>query len=126
MPVRAPGSDWDVNGCIASAGYRWCQILGKCLRAWEQSCDYPNNCLTWYDGCNTCSLVDGEDGMSLGACTEMMCFQKEMPYCMVPKPDAELASVTVEPWNRGVVGPAGIPVIDPMPLPINPFTAGHR
>jgi len=121
MPVRAPGSDWDVNGCIASAGYRWCEIFGKCLRAWEQSCDYPNNCLTWYDGCNTCSLVEGEDGMSLGACTEMMCFQKEMPYCMVQKSDQE---VGIEPWlsNPPIA-------IDPMPPVINPFltptTDGH-
>jgi len=124
MTVQPPGSDWDVNGCIASAGYRWCQILGKCLRAWEQSCDYPNNCLTWYDGCNTCSLVEGEDGMSLGACTEMMCFQKEMPYCMVPKPDAE---VGIEPWLRNP--PTPLVAIDPMPPVRNPFltpvTDGH-
>jgi len=124
MPVKPPGSDWDVNGCIASAGYRWCQILGKCLRAWEQSCDYPNNCLTWYDGCNTCSLVDGEDGMSLGACTEMMCFQKEMPYCMVQKSDQE---VGIEPWLSNP--PTPLVAIDPMPPVRNPFltpvTDGH-
>ena len=32
MPVKPLGSNWDVNGCIASAGYVWCEILGKCLR----------------------------------------------------------------------------------------------
>ena len=29
MPVRAPGSDWDIHGCISSAGYSWCDLLGK-------------------------------------------------------------------------------------------------
>ena len=116
MPVKAPGSDWDTNGCIASAGYRWCQILGKCLRAWEEACDYPQNCLTWYDGCNTCSLLEGEDGMTLGACTEMYCFQQETPYCMVPKPEV---GVGIEPW---LMKPE--PVVDP-PV-FNPFTGGHR
>ena len=32
MPVIAPGSDWDVNHCIISAGYTWCEILNKCIR----------------------------------------------------------------------------------------------
>ena len=63
MPLKPPGSDWDVNGCITSAGYSWCDILGRCIRAWEQSCDYPQNCLSWFDGCNTCSLVEGEESV---------------------------------------------------------------
>jgi len=100
MPVKAPGSDWDINGCITSAGYVWCEILGKCLRTWEQACQYPTNCLTWYDGCNTCMLVEGEEGMTLGGCTEMYCFQQATPYCMVQTPEM---------------------VIDPMPPLVNPF-----
>ena len=100
MPVKPLGSNWDVNGCIASAGYVWCEILGKCLRSWEHACEYPTNCLTWNDGCNTCQLVEGEDGMTLGACTEMYCFQQGMPYCMVQVPEI---------------------VIDPMPPIVNPF-----
>lgn len=114
MPVRPPGSDWDVNGCIASAGYNWCALLGRCIRAWEESCDYPKNCLTWFDGCNSCQLVDGE----IGLCTEMYCFAPETPYCSVPQPE-----VSIEPW---LMNPPK-PVIDPMPVPINPFTgAFHR
>lgn len=30
-----PGSDRDAHGCIASAGYRWCESAGKCARSWE-------------------------------------------------------------------------------------------
>ena len=39
MPVKPLGSNWDVNGCITSAGYVWCEILGKCLRSWEHACE---------------------------------------------------------------------------------------
>ena len=111
MPIIAPGSDWDVHGCISSAGYSWCDILGKCIRAWEQSCDYPQNCLSWFDGCNTCSLIEGEEGLTLGICTEMYCPFSGVPYCSVPKPE-----VSIEPWL----------VTDPMPPVVNPFIGGHR
>ena len=112
MPVTVPGSDWDMNGCIGSAGYSWCELMGKCIRLWEESCNYPHNCLTWFDGCNTCSLVKGAKEMTLGICTEMYCFQRDMPYCMVQTPDQE---VSIEPW-----------LVDPTPPVINPFIGdGH-
>ena len=104
MPIVAPGSDWDTNNCIKSAGYTWCQILNKCVRLWEELCEYPTNCLTWNDGCNICQLNDGV----IGACTEMYCFTNNIPYCAVQIPEM---------------------VIDPMPAVINPFvnhgTNGH-
>jgi len=108
MPVVAPGSDWDLNNCVKSAGYTWCQILNKCVRLWEEMCEYPTNCLTWNDGCNICQLIEGETGMELGVCTEMYCFVNNMPYCQVQRPEM---------------------VIDPLPPIINPFigdgTIGH-
>ena len=106
MPIKPPGSDFDVGGCITSAGYTWCEILGRCIRVWETACQYPSDCLTWNDGCNTCSLVNGK----LGVCTEMYCFQQGIPYCMVPAPE-----VGIEPW-----------LIDTPPPVINPFIGdGH-
>lgn len=33
------GGDRDEHGCIGSAGYSWCEIKQKCLRAWEESCE---------------------------------------------------------------------------------------
>jgi len=105
MPVVASGSDWDIHNCITSAGYSWCGILNKCIRLWEESCNYPSNCLTWYDGCNMCQLVEGESGMELGACSKMMCFVNDIPYCSVQTPEY---------------------VIDPMPPINNPFLGdGH-
>ncbi len=93
MPARPPGSDLDLNGCMASAGYIWCEILGKCIRSWVTACEYPENCLGWYDGCNTCNIIDGK----LGACTEMMCFQRGIPECSV--------------WSPGTI--STMPVINP-------------
>ena len=108
--IKSPGSDWDANGCIASAGYLWCEILGKCIRSWEQACAYPDNCLTWSDGCNSCMLVEGENGLTLGGCTEMMCFQQGTPQCQV--------------WAPGTI--STMPVIDYAPPVINPFIGdGH-
>lgn len=101
--------------CVTDGGYSWCEILNKCLRIWEEACSYPSNCLTWNDGCNMCSLQTGEEGMILGACTEMYCFQQDKPYCAVYAPE-----VGIEPWLSPPV------VIDPMPPVVNPFIGdGH-
>ncbi len=32
------GGDKDEHGCIASAGYTWCESKQKCLRTWEEEC----------------------------------------------------------------------------------------
>jgi hypothetical protein len=29
------GGDRDEHGCMGSAGYQWCEKLGKCVRPWE-------------------------------------------------------------------------------------------
>lgn len=38
----------------------------------------PENCISWFDGCNTCSANNGV----LGGCTRMMCFREETPHCL--------------------------------------------
>lgn len=38
----------------------------------------PNNCKTWYDGCNTCMVNNG----IIGACSRMMCFREDTPRCI--------------------------------------------
>jgi hypothetical protein len=32
------GGDRDAGGCLAGAGYSWCEAKKKCLRVWEESC----------------------------------------------------------------------------------------
>ena len=36
------------------------------------------NCISWYDGCNTCRVNNGR----LGGCTRMMCFREYTPRCL--------------------------------------------
>jgi len=38
-PTPLLGGDRDVNGCIGSAGYSWCDLKQKCLRIWEEKCE---------------------------------------------------------------------------------------
>ena len=38
----------------------------------------PQSCATWYDGCNTCQVVNGQ----IGSCTRMMCFREDNPRCI--------------------------------------------
>ena len=40
--------------------------------------DIPHNCISWYDGCNTCRVNSGV----LGGCTRMMCFVNDNPRCL--------------------------------------------
>jgi hypothetical protein len=38
----------------------------------------PLTCVSWYDGCNTCRVNNGQ----LGGCTRMMCFREDEPRCL--------------------------------------------
>ena len=38
----------------------------------------PNNCNSWYDGCNICSVSNG----IIRTCTRIMCFSEDEPYCI--------------------------------------------
>lgn len=55
-------------------------IISMLLSVWVQAGELIelNKCSSYYDGCNTCSVVDGK----IGACTEMACFQKGIPKCL--------------------------------------------
>merc|ERR1712048_59065 len=36
------GSDPDAHGCIASAGYQWCEAMSECIRPWEKDLRSPD------------------------------------------------------------------------------------
>ena len=42
------------------------------------SSSIPDNCATYFDGCNTCQVRDGRAEL----CTLMYCFTQNTPYCM--------------------------------------------
>ena len=49
---------------------------GNCIVTEQVS--IPSNCATWFDGCNTCQVVNGKPKI----CTLMYCFREIKPYCM--------------------------------------------
>ena len=40
---------------------------------------YPDNCIYWFDGCNTCSISNGITVM----CTMLICESNNNPYCLL-------------------------------------------
>ena len=38
----------------------------------------PNNCISWYDGCNTCHVSNGV----IQGCTRILCFREDPPRCL--------------------------------------------
>lgn len=38
----------------------------------------PDNCIEWFDGCNTCRT----EGSQILSCTEMVCFVMQAPRCL--------------------------------------------
>jgi len=71
MVADAPGSCMPVCPTVRDS-------FGNCVGG-RGAPAIPDNCVTWYDGCNTCSAEFGE----LRGCTLMMCFTQNEPYCQV-------------------------------------------
>lgn len=49
------GGDKDEHGCIATAGYTWCESKQKCLRVWEEEC--PTLCTDEQRNADVCIEV---------------------------------------------------------------------
>ncbi len=89
---KMPGSDSDIHGCLGSAGYTWCESSGECQRLWETPCivspdvvsqdmnsqEIPFVCSLWFDGCNTCEVIQG----AIRSCTMMYCMTTMEPACL--------------------------------------------
>jgi hypothetical protein len=45
--------------------------------------EIPENCVSWFDGCNNCFVEDGK----IGACSKKACAVKEEPKCISTKDD---------------------------------------
>ena len=47
IPVTGPvmvGDHFDVNNCLTSAGYSWCESSSSCTRQWMIPCDINIEC----------------------------------------------------------------------------------
>ena len=70
-PIRSLFSILFLAGFLLTSGF-----------AVARSC--PVNCVSWYDGCNTCRCVNGK----ITACTKRFCVRKEKPRCLKRRPCA--------------------------------------
>ena len=91
MPYGMAGVCEDGLECVYTMGPMiadapgTCQTICQTARDNQGNCmdvntpQIPKNCVTWYDGCNTCSIDHGE----IQGCTMMYCFTQAEPYCQV-------------------------------------------
>ena len=92
MPYGMAGVCGDGLECVYTMGPMIADAPGTCMPVCPTSRDeygncitietvpqIPHNCVTWYDGCNTCSVGNG----NIQGCTMMMCFTQNEPYCQV-------------------------------------------
>lgn len=79
------------NTCQANKDNAKFLYTGECG---QEESSVPQSCVRWYDGCNTCSVVDG----NLSVCTEKACVQNEKAYCMeYKKEDNGFCTTEVNP-----------------------------
>jgi len=50
------GGDKDAHGCLAAAGYSWCEAKSKCLRTWEEKCEISTDKYSFI-------AIESRDGM---------------------------------------------------------------
>lgn len=74
------------NSCVATQQH-------KTTIAYHWECALPDvqYCTSYYDGCNTCGVIDGE----LSACTKMYCEQYQAPRCTAFQSTVELNETVV-------------------------------
>jgi len=73
-----PGPDFCTDGTIIAGEKNACGCYGppRCERNAQQ--DISEFCISWFDGCNTCSVTDGK----ISGCTEKYCEVIEEPKCL--------------------------------------------
>lgn len=65
-----------VAGCSAHTDERNCVMGRNCRWAATAVAKPPKGCVTWYDGCNDCTMRRGQL-----VCTRMACFAEGDPFC---------------------------------------------
>jgi len=69
----------------------------------------PENCVSWYDGCNTCVAENGK----LTACTLMYCETPSQPYCIEYANEANTNSQIANPASTNCIEQNGsLEIID--------------
>ncbi len=77
--VNVQGKTIDFTNNVADKSWTEKNILFPIIPPVYNAPDtVPENCVSWFDGCNTCSANNGV----LGGCTRMMCFREDTPHCL--------------------------------------------
>lgn len=64
------GGDRDEHGCIATAGYVWCEAKQRCIRPWEEECEAGNGASVDVLKNRAEELCDEEDVAAVFVCGE--------------------------------------------------------
>jgi len=86
-----PGSDMDINGCLGSAGYTWCEPMNKCLRPWITPChvkteycpESPMQLCRMM--CPPVHCSEGECAMRKGRCCSVSCVKSKLKPVKSPE-----------------------------------------
>jgi hypothetical protein len=112
-----PGSDRDGHGCIASAGYTWCEPMQQCIREWETNCTaglpmggnitvaeppkpdskgcMPSEGYTWCEDKHKCLRVWEEDCPTLQAIDEQVRQQEQQAITPTTGPADNVTAASV-------------------------------
>lgn len=66
------------NGILEDRSWSENRIIFDLISPIIDSNIVPNNCIIWYDGCNTCMINNGITSV----CTEMLCNTQDTPNCL--------------------------------------------
>jgi len=87
-------------------------LQGLLAQASTGDAQIPSDCISWFDGCNRCSVQDGQ----VQACTEMACSTYRTPRCMLfqeehkePKPLLKPALLPHADSDAAADRPSSIP-----------------
>jgi hypothetical protein len=86
------------NSCVARSKNATPLYEGECSETEGEETEMPNNCSIWYDGCNTCTLLENGEMV----CTEMACQETAEEECLKYTQESEnKIPLQCSIWNDG-------------------------
>lgn len=78
LTLNAQGKTNCDNNCnMGNSAWKQKGVIFNIIPPSNNPHSIPPTCVSWYDGCNTCQVTNGQ----LGSCTRMMCFRIDNPRC---------------------------------------------
>jgi len=94
--LATAGSDRDRHGCIASAGYSWCETKSSCIRPWEHGLKGSD---AISEHCSPVAVADKQQLVIVGS-------DRDRHGCIVSAGYSwcEAKSSCIRPWEHGLKG----------------------